>query len=447
MLGEVRVYDIIHPMDIAELMSLMGGKDFYFYMKGDSRPWCDDASSPGICFHCSGKRVTVGSGDSNEISYLASAIHHFVDPSRVAVSWDAKDFFSFLQGRTGMAPEVPCPVYDLRLISSYLGVEAERPAKFRDAVGLLGSLLKNPGWGRFADLYRSVYVPLITRVIPDMETCCLVDNARRMCVYPCYVPEGQANGRLKASVASDSNYNPHSMGPKEKANLRPASYDDVFLYFDYSNMEVNVLQWLSGDERLGGILSSGEDPYRAIWSIVTGEEATDRHRKICKDVFLPVVFGQGARSLASNMGVEEKFASRVIHTLAKTFPVAFDWVSSRSPDGDYMATDFFGRRRAFSGRELYKIRNFSVQSPASMICLRKLVRLHESLSGLARVCFHVHDGYCVVCAADKADSIFDVGISALEEEDPMFPGLRLRATCGVGSRLDDLKPIKSGAIR
>ena len=441
------LYDAGRMTSVSELMSLLKGNDIYFYSKGDGMPWCADTARRELFFHCGGRRFTVDSSDARSMEYLASSIHHFVDPSRVVVAWEAKDVFSFLKGRTGVASEMGVPFYDLSLMASYLGVEAEQPAKFRDAVVLLRNLLSAPGWDSFKELYRAVYVPLVSKVLPDMETCCLVDNRRRMCVYPSYVPEGQANGRLIASVPSESNYNPHSMGPDQRASLRPAGYDECFVHFDYRNMEVNVLRWLSGDSRLGAVLESCEDPYRAIWSIVTRSEASEAHRKICKEVFLPVVFGQGSRSLASRLGWEEKFASRIIDTLVKTFPVAFDWVSSQSPNGDNMAVDFFGRRRRFDEREFYKVRNFSVQSPASMICLRKLVRLHESLSDLARVCFHVHDGYYVVCAADKVDDVFEVGMKALEEEDVLFPGLRLKASCHFGNRLDELKPIARGAQR
>lgn len=428
-------------------MPLMKGNDLYFYSMGDGMPWCEDGAKRQFVFHCGGRRVTVDSSDLRSLEYLASSIHHFVDPSKLVVAWGAKEFFSFVRGRSQISMDIGRPFYDLSLISSYLGVNSSMPVKFRDAMILLRDLMSIPDWGRFKDFYKAVYVPLVSRVIPDMESCCLVDNRRRMCVYPFYEPEGQANGRLKAKVPSEFNYNPHSMGPEQKASLRPAGYDECFVHFDYRNMEVNVLQWLSGDSRLGSILEASDDPYKAIWSLVMRSEATDAHRRLCKDVFLPVVFGQGAKSLASRMGVEEKFASRVIDTLVKTFPVAFDWVSSQSPDGDNMARDFFGRRRGFDGHQFYKARNFSVQSPASMICLRKLVRLHESLSDIARVCFHVHDGYYVVCSADRAETVAYVGARTLEEEDPLFPGLRLKASCHRGSRLDQLKPISIGDDR
>lgn len=430
--------------DIFELVSRFRGNDIFFYLNGDDRPWSDEESRPSLVFHCCGRRMTLDGGDSESISYLASSMQHFTDPSRFAISWGVKDLLSFVRGRSDVGMEIKSPIYDLGIISSYLGVNSSRPVKFRDSLVLLKSLLTHPGWPEFRPFYEGVYIPLVASVLPEIESCCLVDNERRMCVYPCYSGESQVNGRLKASVRCPSNYNPHSIGAAQKANLRPPSYDERFVQFDYLNMEVKTLQWLSGDERLGCLIDAEGDPYKAIWSSLTDGPVSQRHRDICKDVFLPVAFGLGFRGLADRIGVDENFAARLIDRLVKTFPVAFDWISTQSPDGDNMAKDRFGRRRRFIERDFYKIRNFSVQSPASMICLRKLVRLHEALKGLGRVCFHVHDGYCVVCAVDKVDSVCEAGLAVLEEEDPLFRGLALRASCESGGRLDQMTPIKLG---
>lgn len=421
-------------MAIADLIGRMGGGDFYFRAEAGG----------GLSFYCGGSRASVSSDDLRSLSYLSS-LHNFLSPDGIVLAWGAKEAFSLVKGRTGVSMELCGRLYDLSLISSYLSIGSAPPAGFRDAVELMKRCVSHPGWKGFSPFYSSVYVPLATEVIPSLENCRLVDRSARKCVYPSYVIEGQANGRLKALVLSDDNYNPHSMGPRQRRNLAPPGFDESFVNFDYCNMEVNVLQWLSGDPELGAILEGKEDPYTAIWSRVTKSPADPSKRDLCKEVFLPVVFGQGARSLASKVGVREEFASKIIDRMVGAFPVAFDWVLSQSPDGDNMAVDRFGRRRAFEGRELYKIRNFSVQSPASMICLKKLVRLHEALKGLGRVCFHVHDGYCVVCERNMVDSVSEAGIAALEEEDPMFPGLRLRATCRWGSRLEELKPMEKVA--
>lgn len=427
--------------DILDLMMRLKGSDVYINALGGNESEPDE-----ICFHLPKERMSVSGEDSFSLSYLASSIHHFLDPKRILMAWSSKDIFSFLKGSTEVEAEISPFLYDLSLICSYLSIESSAPANFKEAVELLRKVVAHPGWEQFRPLYSSVYIPLVTKVLPDIETLCLVDNSKKSCVYPFYVPEGQANGRLKAIMPTANHYNPHSLGPDKKRNIRPPSWDDTFVYFDYSNMEVNVLQWLSGDPNLGSILESESDPYLSIWSRVSGKRPDEGQRKVCKEVFLPVVFGLGAKSLAAKFGIKEENASKIIDRLVSAFPVAFDWVKSQSADGDNMAVDRFGRRRFFKERELYKIRNFAVQSPASMICLRKLVRIHESLSGLARTCFHVHDGYCVVCDKNEVDMVFKSGIKTLEEEDNMFPGLRLRATCRYGNCLNELTKIERGAL-
>lgn len=430
--------------DFVEILPRLHGKDVYFYLNKEDYGWNSDDKAE-LHFHSDEEHIALDMGDLEQVSYLNSSLYHVLGTGRVLLAWGAKEVFSYLKGRTGFGLELHGAVFDLKLISSYLGMADEKPPSFRSAVRLLRKCLSDPNWGKFSKLYTEVYRPLFSEVLPDIETCCLVDNKRRTCVYPTYLIEGQVNGRLRAVPAGFNSYNPHSMGPAEKFNLRPRDYDDVFLYMDYKNMEVNVLQWLSGDESLAEAISSG-DTYKRIWSMMTGQEPTETHRKLCKQVFLPVVFGQGKHSLSKKLQISEKNASKFIDSMVKTFPVAFDWVNSQSPDGNNTATDAFGRRRTFDDQEHYKIKNFCIQSPASMICLKKLVFLHGVLEGRASICFHLHDGYCLLCKKNEIGSIMELAISALEAEDSMFPGLIMRVSCEGGPRLDEMRTLTKGNL-
>lgn len=429
-------------MDFSTTVTGMAGKDFYLYLTSENPDWTLDGDGVGLCIHHSGKRVVLPMSDPTEVSYLVSSMHHFVADEAVVLSWRAKDVFSFLKGRTGIPLELPGRLYDLHVVCSYFGYGLERPESFKDALSVLRRALSEPTWPRFKEFYDSVHLPLMSRVLPDIETSCLVNLASRSCVYPSYVLEGQVNGRLKTCINGPNSYNPHSLGPKEKARLRPPGYDAGFVCFDFRNMEVNVLRWLSGDDRLGEIIDSGLDPYREIWRIIAREEPTDAKRELCKNTFLPVVFGQGVASLAKRLKISEKVAGFVIDRLVKAFPVAFEWVDSQSVGGDGFATDAFGRRRHLARGEEYKVRNFCVQSPASMVCLKKLVDLHECLPDSAGVCFHVHDGYCVVCDRSDFETVAGIGTSCLESEDEMFPGLALKTSCNAGPNLNNLEPVE-----
>lgn len=78
------------------------------------------------------------------------------------------------------------------------------------------------------------------------------------------------------------------------------------------------------------------------------------------------------------------------------FPIAIGWIVDQESNIDNCyAIDSFGRRRKFE--ESYKIRNFAVQSPASLVCIDRLNKLNESVNGIAKVCMHIHDGYVLYC--------------------------------------------------
>ena len=415
------------------------GKDLYLYLTSENPDWSEDETSVELVVHHSGNKVVLPMSDREDVSCLASAIHHFVSSGAIVLAWCAKDIFSFMKGRTDISLELHANMWDIQIVCSYFGYPKTRPASFKEAVAVLKRAFSEPGWSSFKKFYDAVYRPLFSRVMPSIETSCLIDRRIRSCVHPSYVIEGQANGRLKAVRSGASSYNPHSLGPDERTRLRPPGYDGMFVYFDYKNMEVNVLRWLSGDEVLGEMIDSGFDPYKEIWRRVAGGDPTDAQRLMCKNMFLPVVFGQGSRSLASRMGISEKTAATIIDKLVRTFPVAFDWVNSQSCLGDNSALDVFGRRRFFEPGELYKVRNFCIQSPSSMICLRKLVKLYEALSDRAKICFHVHDGYCVVCGRGDVDGVCETGVSILESEDELFPGLSLGVSCKVGPDLNSMQ--------
>ena len=426
-------------VDFSSILPQIKGNDVYMYLSKENPDWLED-SGVELILHFGGKKVSLPLDDTEDLCYLVSALHHFVDGKNLILAWGAKDIFSFLKGKTEISLELHSQIYDISLISSYFRFPNERPATFKDAVGVLKKACGMDSWKVFLSLYGKVHLPLFSLVLPEIETGCLVDNRRKMCVYPHYVLEGQLNGRLCASKLGSASYNPHSLGEKERLNLRPRNYDETFVCFDYRNMEVNVLQWLSGDENLEGMLGEG-DVYKSIWRRITKQEPTDAQRALCKKIFLPVIFGQGKASLSEKMGISEEIAAKLLHSLNRTFPVAFDWVKSQSADGNNVATDVFGRRRKFEGHQLYKIKNFCIQSPASMICLRKLVRLHEALSGMASICFHVHDGYYVLCKNSDLDLVRQTGASALEEEDSLFEGLKLTTTCKFGPNLNELEEI------
>jgi DNA polymerase I-like protein with 3'-5' exonuclease and polymerase domains len=206
-------------------------------------------------------------------------------------------------------------------------------------------------------------------------------------------------------------------------------------------MEVSVLQWLSDDPALGRILRGKKDVYEQIWCKATGLKRDDNSRDNGKSTFLPVVYGLGPKGLAKRLEKREDLAAWIINSYYKTFPKAFQWLRQQTLDEEGYAADYFGRKRWFDEENIYKSRNFLVQAPANIICLKKLITLRESIKDFAKLAFHLHDGYCILVKNTDWKKAYLKATESLETEDKLFPNLRLTTSCEAGVTLKSLKPI------
>lgn len=423
---------------IAYVLESIQDSDVFFHFESDFVDWTSKEPAR-LIIQSNNKKSIIEFSDLKEIESFAASFGFYTRNSNL-LSWSIKNIISFFKKKSGISIDFS-RVYDLSILCSYFCLPKNKPGTSKEAFYLFNKIASTKSWEKFSVFYQGVFDPLIQKVIPDIETNALVDLEKKKFVYSYYEIEGQSNGRMKTLKVLTDSFMPHSMGEKEKSNLRLSSDSQYFLYFDYKHMEVSVLEWISKDEKLKEILDSDKDIYSVIWQQITGIEATPEQRKICKNVFLPVIFGQKSYSLSKRLGISEKNAGKLIYKLERAFPVAFTWINSQVSDSNNIATDIFGRRRKFQEDELYKIKNFCIQSPSNMICLRKLVKLHEILHNKAKICFHIHDGYAVSCDKKEYRTVFDMGKKVLEEEDELFPGLKLKTSCHFGENLNNLKRI------
>lgn len=426
-------------VDIPSILDSIQESNVYFYLQSDPVDWTINS---GIVFviHSNNKIYNIELSDLKDIEIFAASFGFYVRKSNL-LCWNLKNIITFFRKKVSINLELS-NVYDLSILCSYFNLPKNKPVSSKEAFYIFNYLLKTKTWNDFDKFYKSVFSPLISKTIPKIETNCLVHVEEKKLVYSYYEIEGQSNGRLKNIKILKDSFMPHSMGEKEKEKLRLTNDNQYFLYFDYKYMEVSTLEWITKDKKLTQILNSDTDLYEGIWKEITGTEAGPTQRKLCKKIFLPVLFGQKSWSLSKQLGIEEKNASKLIYRLERAFPVAFTWIKSQLSDSNNVATDIFGRRRKFQEDELYKIRNFCIQSPSNMICLRKLVKLDEILDNKAKICFHIHDGYAISCNKKDLRNIFEISKKTLEEDDDLFPSLHLKTSCHFGENLNNLKNIK-----
>jgi len=364
----------------------------------------------------------------------------------VVIGWDVKQLFSYLKYNLPPHWRIPnyCHFVDLKLGEAFLGVFRDCPYTFDEAVKRTSLLMNNPQWVK---INQSVFTPLITDVIPGIESVGITNRSAGRRQHVCYFIEGQANGRMNTKVVCDNFFNPHNLSDEQKKEFS-AGHEKKFLVFDYKSMEVGVLEWLTKDERLGEIIRSGEDVYSAIYCVVSGSnKCSEANRKLIKKVFLPVVYGCQAKQLAEDLGISVGGASSLIETINEKFATALDWVKSHQDrlKQSSVVKDRFGRVMDFgegSNRKPWSVRNAVVQGPAALICLEKLIQLYQQKSPSMDVVASIYDGF--VCTVDSRcwESVAVHAKEVLESPSQLAPDCVLRVGIGVGEdwgKLDEMK--------
>ncbi len=356
------------------------------------------------------------------------------------LGWNTKNLFTYVRyfTRGDLNPE--CQIFDLKVIEHYLGKRQDAPQSFMEAANRVKDVFKDSSWPSLKGVYKQVYLPLITRVVPDMETAGIWDREGRMMLHPYYDIAGQVNGRLLCTKPLKRCYNPHVIMPEERLKFQPRQ-GESFIYLDYKHMEISMLQWLSKDPNLAQVMNVEEDLYKVFFKLVSGGVCdTDKKRQMAKDFLLPIIYGQQAPGLAHSLAISDSTAERIVTKIYNLIPIALKWIESQHVNEQNVCTDVHGRKRVLEDR-LHRIRDFVVQSPAALVCLEKLVKLHEAIRGYGRIACHIHDGYLLYAGTTQVKMVSAIAKEVLEGDSEMCPGVKLKVTCKTGRSLADLQPV------
>ena len=179
---------------------------------------------------------------------------------------------------------------------------------------------------------------------------------------------------------------------------------------DYSQIELRIAAYLSGDKNMTKAFQEGEDIHRATAALVHGlkpEEVSDRLRREAKALNFGIIYGMGAFGLAQATDMDQKKASQFIKEYLEKFSgVAkyMDEMKKFAHEKGYVETAL-GRRRTLPeihstnqalvrGAERMAI-NMPIQGLAadivklSMLASDKLVR--EKFAGQATLLLQIHD--------------------------------------------------------
>lgn len=366
----------------------------------------------------------------------------FVKGNKI-ITWNWKNFVSFVLFKTGKLYSVDGVLIDLKIIEAYCGRKLNAPKTLVEAMNRLKNLITTGMWKEVESIYRSLYLPLITTVIPHLETVGILNTNIGQKVHAYYEINGQENGRLKCSDFYNQGFIPHALNSEVRQVLKPRLESDLFMVFDFKGMEVFMLAWMSKDPLLEELCKE-PDIYFALYEKITGKKCEKNDREIAKKFFLPIIYGQSAYSLSQRCGIALDAAEFILDRIYTLFPVALAFIESYQKQLQELgyAKDIFSKRRTFEEGKEYSVRNFAIQSPASVVCLEKLTNLYFAFKGKTDLAYTVHDGYVVYATKDNWKTIVKTGRDVLTGESNFCPGLRLRVTCRAGRNLNDLKLLR-----
>jgi hypothetical protein len=403
-----------------------------------------DAQNELILSGQGGREVNFLLNDETLPAILGMLVASLFEADNKIIAWNWKSFASYVLGKTGKLLKVKASIIDLKVLESYVGIKNVAPKTLGEAMQRLKFLITGGLWREVESIYKNIHLPLSTSVLTHLEAIGILDTERGFKAHACYEIDGQQNGRLKCTEAFKRGFVPHAMTPALRESLKPLTFEQIFMSFDFRGMEVFVLAHLSKDENLLDLCKQ-KDIYTALYEKLTGKVSDRKEdRDFAKKAFLPVIYGMSAYALSQGCGVAIDVAEMVVERIGSLFPAAFAFVSqyeSQVKQHGY-AKDVFGKRRGgFKEGKEYLARNFAVQSPAATICAEKLIDLHFALHGKADIAYTIHDGYVVYATKDNWKQIYKICTDILTAESILCPGLRMKVSCRAGRNLNDLKPI------
>jgi DNA polymerase I-like protein with 3'-5' exonuclease and polymerase domains len=191
----------------------------------------------------------------------------------------------------------------------------------------------------------------------------------------------------------------------------PCTPGNIFVQFDYKQIEARILTWLAGEEYLRDIFN---DPARDLFDELTvvlyGDvshltKAQIKELRIrVKAYFYGLGYGREAKSIAEEHGMSIPEAQRGMQAFFSVIPriVEFRETTRRAVlDGKDLTTPF-GRHRRFTlitKENKHEIMNealaFKPQSIASDTCLQAFTWVRPALKGVGQVRNLVHDSMLV----------------------------------------------------
>lgn len=197
--------------------------------------------------------------------------------------------------------------------------------------------------------YREL-AKLVSTYIDTIPT--MLDSEQRL--HTTFVQNGTTTGRMSSQDPNLQNIPIKTELGRRIRNAFVASRGYSLVAFDYSQVELRVAAFLSGDEKLIEIFKSGQDVHASVASYVFKvpvHEVDKEMRRKAKVINFGILYGMGVNALKQNLGTDLKEARKFYDDYFQTFSTLADYlerVKKEAAEKGYTET-LFGRRRYFEG--------------------------------------------------------------------------------------------------
>ncbi|CAL8106804.1 unnamed protein product [Orchesella dallaii] len=175
----------------------------------------------------------------------------------------------------------------------------------------------------------------------------------------------------------------------------PCSSDFILLTADYSQLELRILAHLSQDSKLITALNQDTDVFieiASVWKNIPKEKVSSTIRQEAKGIVYGVIYGMGTKTLAEQMEIDEREASKFVNQFMQTYPGVKTFLINavkNCQDKEYVET-MSGRRRylpkinSFNPSEKAKASrqavNSQIQGSAADLVKAAMARIHTLLT-------------------------------------------------------------------
>ena len=241
-----------------------------------------------------------------------------------------------------------------------------------------------------------------------------------------------------------------------------ADKGSVLVAFDYSQIELRIAAFLSGDEALTEIFTSGRDVHSEVAARVfhvKQEDVTYEMRRRAKVINFGILYGMGVNALRESLGTSRGEAQEFYDQYFAAFPRLAQYIEESKGDASRLGytETFFGRRRYLDGihSSIPYVRaaaermaiNAPIQGTQADVVKLAMIQIDQlfekEAKGKAWLMLQVHDELVIEVEegmvdilAPKIQNIMESVMSVKETK-----GISLKVEGKIGKNWGEMKPL------